>query len=224
MRKRGETMRRHIKNYINYAMDVILLFSIAFILTSSCIVWFVLPRGVGQHGNVYCESQIGQGIAGNYWTVLGWPRYIWIEIHNWASVALLVIILLHIIFHWGWIVATTKRVKGYIGKRVRRVTELYIAAVVLFILFLFESFSGFVIWLFLPRGAQDYHYMLSGVGRTFWGLQRNIWADLHAWVAVAILAIIIVHLILNWNWVVAVSKNIFQGISGVLSKPFRKVG
>ena len=132
-------MKRRSKNYINYALDVILLLSIAFTLTSSYIVWFVLPRGMGQHGSSYC-SQWGQGLAGNWVTVLGWPRYIWIEIHNWASVALLVVILLHIIFHWGWIVETTKRVRSYIGKRVRKATELYIAAVVLFILFLLNSF------------------------------------------------------------------------------------
>ena len=185
-------------------------------------MWFVLPRGMGQHGSSYC-SQWGQGLAGNWVTVLGWPRYIWIEIHNWASVALLVVILLHIIFHWGWIVETTKRVRSYIGKRVRKATELYIAAVVLFILFLFESFAGFVIWLFLPRGRFDYDNMIYGFGRTFWGLQRNVWVDLHAWVAVAILAIVAIHLILNWNWVVAVSKNILRGISGVLLKPLRKI-
>ncbi|HEX78841.1 MAG TPA: DUF4405 domain-containing protein [Dehalococcoidia bacterium] len=188
-------------------------------MISSYIVWFILPRGMGQHGSQFCPSQIGQGLAGNYVTVLGWPRYVWIEIHSWASVALLVVILLHIILHWGWIVATTKRVKSYIGKRVRRVTELYVAAVVLFILFLFESFSGFVIWLFIPRGAADFYRMISGVGRTFWGLQRNIWVDLHAWVAVAIMGIIIVHIIMNWNWVVAMSKKILQGISGAISKP-----
>jgi hypothetical protein len=102
------------------------------------------------------------------------------------------------------------------------VVELYIAAVVLFILLLFESFSGFVIWLFLPRGAGDYNYMKAGVGRTFWGLQRNIWLDLHGWVAVVILAIILIHIILNWNWVIAISKNILQGASRVLLKPFRK--
>jgi hypothetical protein len=216
-------VRRRIKNYINYIMDVILLLSVAFTLTSSYIVWFILPRGMGAHGSPYCWSQSGQGNFGNSVTVWGWPRYIWIEIHNWASVALLVIIVLHIIFHWGWIVATTKRIRSYIGERVRRVTELYIAAAVLFILFLFQSFSGFVIWLFLPRGRVDYLNMIHGGGRTFWGLQRNVWVDLHGWVAVAMLAIVIIHLILNWNWVVAVSKNIFRGISGALAKPFRRV-
>ena len=211
-------MKRHTKNYINYILEVILLFSVVITLTSSYILWFVLPRGVGCHRSPFCPSQIGQGPAGNFWTVLGWPRYIWIDIHNWASVALLVIILFHIIFHWGWIVETTKRVKSYIGKRVRKATELYIAAVVLFILFLFQSFSGFVIWLFLPRGRFDYYNMIGGFGRTFWGLQRNVWVDLHVWVAVTILAIVIIHLILNWNWIVAVSKNIFRGVSRILFK------
>jgi hypothetical protein len=215
-------VRRRIKNYASYILDVILLFLIVFNLTSSYILWFILPRGIGYHGSPKCSMQ-GYGISGTGWEVLGWNRVTWIEVHNWASIALLVIILLHIIFHWGWIVATTKRVKSYIGKRISKVTELYIAAVVLFILFLFESLSGFVIWLFLPRGAGDYFYMIIGYGRTFWGLQRNVWADLHAWGAVTILAIVIIHLILNWNWIVAVSKNISRGISGVLLKPFRKV-
>jgi len=213
-------VKRRVKNYINYILDVILLLSIAFTMTSSYILWFVLPRGLGYH-SLKCNMQ-GYGISGTYYEALGWHRIAWIDVHNWASIALLVIILLHIILHWGWIVATTKRVKSYIGKRVRKVTELYVAAVVLFILFLFQSFSGFVIWLFLPRGRMDFYTMKQGVGRTFWGLQRNVWLDLHTWVAVAILAIVIIHLILNWNWVVNVTKNILRGISGVLSKPFTK--
>jgi hypothetical protein len=215
-------MRRSIKNYINYILDIVLLFSISFVLMSSYIVWFILPRGTGQHGSPYC-SMYGLGMSGNYITVWGFPRYIWIEIHNWASVALLVVILLHIIFHWGWIAATTKRVKSYIGRQVRKVTELYIAAVVLFILFLFESLSGFVIWLFLPRGRFDYYNMINDMGRTYWGLQRNVWVDLHAWVAVAILGIILIHLVLNWNWVVATSKSLLRGVSRAILKPFGRV-
>jgi hypothetical protein len=79
-------------------------------------------------------------------------RYGWIEVHNWAGVALLAIVLLHIILHWSWLAETTKRARSYIGRRVRKVAELYVAAVVLFMLFLFESLSGFVLWLILPRG------------------------------------------------------------------------
>jgi hypothetical protein len=52
--------------------------------------------------------------------------------------------------------------------------------------------------------------MILGTGRTFWGLQRNVWVDLHAWVAVAILSIIVIHLIVNWSWVLATSKKLFN--------------
>ena len=62
--------------------------------------------------------------------------------------------------------------------------------------------------------------MKTGVGRTFWGLQRNVWLDLHGWIAVTILAII-THLIFNWKWVVGTSKNILKGVSIFLAKPFR---
>ena len=216
-------MKRRYKNYINYVLDFSLLLSIAFTLTSSYILWFVLPQGLGYHGYYKCNLQ-GYGVSGTYYEALGWNRVTWIDVHNWASVALLAIVLLHIILHWGWIVATTKRVKGYISRRVRRVMELYIAAIVLFILFLFESLSGFVLWLILPRGAGDFNFMKAGVGRTFWGLQRNVWTDLHAWVAVAILSIIIIDMVLNWNWFFDMSKKLLRSMPGVLSKPFRRAG
>jgi hypothetical protein len=212
-------MRRRTKNYINYILEVFLFVSILGIVISGYIVWFVLPRGVGAHGAPYCEVVgTGYGSLGNRWFVLGWPRYIWIEIHSWMGVALAAILLVHIFLHWKWIVETTKRVKNYVVGQMRRVKELYITAVTLFVLFIFEVFSGCVIWLILPRGGADYWNMIHGFGRTFWGLQRNVWADLHGWVAVTIAAIIIIHLVLNWRWVVTTTKNIFWGIYASLMR------
>jgi hypothetical protein len=209
-------MRRRTKNYINYLLEVFLFASILCIVASGYILWFVLPRGAGKH-SILC-LKFGYGSFGNAWTVFGWPRYAWIEIHSWIGVALAVIILVHIILHWKWILETTKRVRSYVIGYMARVKELYITAVILFLLFIFEVLSGCVIWLIIPRGGFDYYNMLAGWGRTFWGLQRNVWADLHGWVAVTIAAIIIIHLILNWRWVVATTKNIFWGIYGSLTR------
>jgi cytochrome b561 len=155
------------------------------------------------------------GFGGNFYGVFGIPRYLWIEIHNWTSVILLGIIILHIIFHWGWIAETLKRTKSYFSGPVRKVTEQYAASFLLFILFAADCFSGFVLWLVLPRGSLDYFNMLSGSGRTFWGLQRNIWLDIHVWLATLIVAIIIIHIILNWRWVIGVSKKIWHGFTGL---------
>jgi len=200
-------IKRSIKNLVNYFLDIVLAFSIIATLASSYILWFVLPRGWGLHGDPLCSLK-GYGFVGNYWKVLGWPRYMWIDVHNWASGVLLCLIILHISMHWKWIIETLKRVKTYFSGTVRKVREQFIASVALFILFVADCFSGFVIWLILPRGTLDYYYMLSGAGRTFWGLQRNVWVDIHTWLATLIVAIVIIHIILNWRWVVDISKKI----------------
>jgi hypothetical protein len=200
-----------LRRYTNFALDALLVLSISATLFSSYVVWFVLPHGIGLHGaSGHCGGG-GVGSTGNVNLFLGLRRCTWITVHNWAAVVLFVIIMTHIILHWSWILETTKRISSHLFKSRRKVMELYGAALILFILFVFECLSGLVLWLVLPRGVGDYYRMIQGTGRTFLALQRNVWVDLHAWIAVTILAIIIVHLVLNWNWVVGVSKRIFWG-------------
>ena len=90
----------------------------------------------------------------------------------------------------------------------RKKTQNYILFVLLFLLGLFQGLSGFVMWLALPHGG--------GQGRggsvsteTFWALSRDDWRNLHDWVAVALLVILIIHLILHWKWIIYVTKSYF---------------
>jgi len=200
-----------LKKNTKFALDILLLLSGFVTLASSTVVWFVLPRGIGLHGeSAYCSGQ-GVGGTGNVMDFLGFKRCNWITVHNWASVVLFIIILVHIIFHWSWILGTTRRIFRTLQGPVKKVYEVYGSVVILLCLFIFDCLSGLVLWLVMPRGAGDYTHMTQGSGRTFLGLQRNIWVDLHAWNAVMIVSIIIIHLILNWNWVVGVSKRIILG-------------
>ena len=127
------------------------------------------------------------------------------EAHSWIGVAAAGLVLIHLLLHWRWIIEITKRAKSYIKMGLKAITERYATAVILFVLFLFQVFFGCIIWLILPRGAGDYNAMIAGVGRTFWGLQRNVWLDLHAWIAVAMAAIIIIHIIMHWRWIVNIT-------------------
>ena len=213
-------IKRDIKNLINYFLDIILALSIIVTLVSGYILWFVLPRGFGAH-SAMC-AQEGMGFAGNYYKVFGMSRYLWIEIHNWVAVILLGLIILHIIMHYTWIVEIFKRTKSYFNGPVRKAGEQYISSIVLFILFAVDCFSGFVLWLILPRGTLDYYHMLSGYGRTFWGLQRNVWLDIHVWVATLIVAIVIIHIVLNWRWVVRVSKKILNWFTGLFTSKSKR--
>jgi len=54
--------------------------------------------------------------------------------------------------------------------------------------------------------------MSSGVGRSFLGLQRNEWSDLHSWIAVIMASIIIIHVILHWRWIVTWTKGKGRGL------------
>ena len=208
-------MRNQIKNYFYYFTAFLLVTSGVGVVLSSVIIWFLLPRGIGQHNNEgrqkaheedcteYCNLE-GRGLdpdwGGNIGDIFDWPRYLWVEYHSWISVILVIIIVLHVLIHWDWVVETTKRIIINIEQKRIQINERYITVSILLILFIFECLSGIVVWLILPRGADDYFEMIAGIGRTFWGLQRDVWSDLHAWIAVVITAIIIIHVAIHWRW------------------------
>ncbi len=212
------SIKKGLENYINYFLNIVLFLSVILTIYSSYIIWFVLPRGTGLHGFSKCLQE-GYGY-GNVNIAHGLPRFTWVDIHNWASVSLIIIIILHVILHLSWFKQTTKKIMNSFLNPAWHLIEEYVVSIVLLILFVFQGVSGIVMWLIVPRGELDYTAMISDRGRIFWGLQRDVWADLHAWIAVVIISIIIIHLIINWKWVVAVSNNIFHGIL----KPFKKKG
>ncbi len=94
----------------------------------------------------------------------------------------------------------------------RQVTIHYSLFVRLFVLGLFQAVSGFIMWLALPRGGGGQGRGLDGGSEaTFWSLSRHTWGDLHDWVAVALLVVIIIHVILHWKWIVRMTKSYFKG-------------
>jgi hypothetical protein len=81
----------------NYLLALVMALLALFQAVSGFVLWLVLPRGGGYRG--------GLGDAGG--TFL-WSREGWIVLHDWTAVALVVIVLVHIILHWGWIVRMTR--------------------------------------------------------------------------------------------------------------------
>ena len=39
-------------------------------------------------------------------------RQLWLEIHKWVGLALTIVVLVHALLHWRWLVAMTKRYLG----------------------------------------------------------------------------------------------------------------
>jgi hypothetical protein len=89
-------MKKSVRNYlIGFVMFLLALFE----GVSGLILWLVLSRGGGYRG--------GRGLATEATFI--WSRDTWIVLHDWVGVALAIIVVLHIILHWKWIVYMTKR-------------------------------------------------------------------------------------------------------------------
>ena len=91
----------------------------------------------------------------------------------------------------------------------RKSMKNYVVFVVLFLLGLLEMVSGFVLWFALPQGGW-HGGRFGGVENAFWSLSRHTWVDIHDWTAVVIVAVIIIHLVLHWKWIVYMTKKAFQ--------------
>jgi hypothetical protein len=91
----------------------------------------------------------------------------------------------------------------------RKGSILYLIAASAFLAFLIEVFSGFVLWLALEhgdgfrggRGAD----LPSGQDE-FLAVTRSDWVDIHDWAGVALLAVIGLHLVLHWRWIVTMTR------------------
>lgn len=187
-------------------MDFMLFYGFLGIIISGYILWFLLPMGQGGGGYKKCPNRLtGEGWLGNNTFAFELLRHEWVDIHSWISVIVFLLVLLHLFLHRQWIVGTINRFKTHIILRQKAILERYIAVITLFILAAFQGLSGCVLWLIMPRGVGDLTLAKAGIGRTFWGLQRNIWVDLHAWIAALMVAIIVVHLIIHWRWIVNVT-------------------
>ena len=93
----------------------------------------------------------------------------------------------------------------------KKTVKNYIVFVLLSILGLLEAVSGFVLWIALPSGGGWRGGGFGGGAEyTFLSLSRHTWLDIHDWTAVVIVAVIIIHLVLHWKWIIYVTKKVFQ--------------
>ncbi len=56
--------------------------------------------------------------------------------------------------------------------------------------------TGYLLRFPLPPGTNNLY--------TLWGLTRHQWGDIHFWISLGLILVMIGHLILHWNWIVTV--------------------
>jgi hypothetical protein len=112
------------------------------------------------------------------------PRATGIGLHEWLGVAIGSVLLVHLLLHWEWIAAVTRR---FSGKTSRQARVNYVLNLTLFIAFTGTLFSGLMISeSLLPLVG------LAAVGGGFWHWLHGFAADLTFWLAA-------VHIALHWK-------------------------
>jgi len=94
------------KTKLNYLLDAVI--GLAFALSGATGIAFLLMGDGGYQGG----RNPGFGTA-----LLGLSRGTWSDLHTWASVVMIVGIVVHVALHWDWIVCVTKKMLPSLPRR-----------------------------------------------------------------------------------------------------------
>ena len=84
-----------------------------------------------------------------------------------------------------------------------KVKRNYWIDILMFISIAITAVTGIVLFIILPSGKR------SG-WETFLGITKAIWVDVHTWAGLIFIALVLIHLILHWKWILAMTKNFFR--------------
>jgi len=192
MLRRSTVSNRTLSNWI---MDAG-LFLTALIAILSGIYFLIFPDGGYKGGrNPYYGIQII------------FDRDGWTWIHTWIGLGMVLVALIHLIFHWKWVVNTTKRIvrsmdKGKAGgNRGSWLNTLVNSTLAL--AFLVCSITG--VYLLIVPGSKcglnvDPMILFS----------RTVWELLHTWSGILFVSAALTHFVIHWGWVTKVTRKIFR--------------
>jgi hypothetical protein len=178
------------KNKINFWLDMTIFIAFAATAITGLLLWLIIPNGQGSGWFVF-------------W---GLTRREWVNLHNWAGLAMLMGVIIHLVLHWQWILCIIQR---FFGKLAQQARINFSLDSLLFVAFFLTGLSGLVAWLVLPSGGYQ-------GGRnpffkaTLLGLFRSEWNDLHLWAGLAMMAIVTIHLALHWQWIICTVRRYAQ--------------
>lgn len=173
----------------------------------SSVYFLIIPAGYQGGRNPY------------YGITLLFNRETWDELHLWTSLALIVILAVHIIIHWQWIRVMTKRLfdAEFYEKSRNNARALFnvILNIVAALSFILASLSG-IYFMFAPSRS-----LASTAPHVIFDWYT--WDVIHTWSGVVMFLAVFLHIYIHWNWIVRMvsrslsfgklnSKQIVQGV------------
>lgn len=93
----------------------------------------------------------------------------------------------------------------------------YVLDAILALVLIFSAVSGLVLWQAGPgdyRGGRNPNF-----GKLILGLSRGTWEDLHLWISLALIAIVVIHFVLHLNWIIRMTRRLLLPASPHGSTP-----
>lgn len=103
-----------VKPRTNYILDALILVLFIVVMVSGLLLWFVYEPGGSRAGQINGRGE-GRGARADIveetaaMTVLSLTRSEMRTVHDWAGLAMGVLVVVHVVFHWKWIVCQSKR-------------------------------------------------------------------------------------------------------------------
>ena len=91
--------------------------------------------------------------------------------------------------------------------KLRKAQLNFIVDTIAFVCMALLAATGILVRYTLPPG--------SGHSQALWGMNRHGWGDIHFWIAVTLVAMVVIHLALHWRWVL----NMIRGDSPKTAGP-----
>jgi hypothetical protein len=102
----------------------------------------------------------------------------------------------------------------------KRSTVNFVIDLLAFLVLLGLGFTGFIMKYVLPpgsggrygRGFQGGRGLAESAEqiRQFWSLGRHDWRDIHFYLAIAFIILVIIHIVLHWTWITCYVKSLFS--------------
>lgn len=103
------------RSNLNFLIDILAFSCFLLLTTTGVLVHYVLPKESGYFKQIW-----------------GLERHQWGEIHFWIAIAFLLILALHLLLHWRWLVSTAKtHANQYSGFKMGIGTVAFLALIAL---------------------------------------------------------------------------------------------
>lgn len=194
-RKRGVSTQ----TLVNWLVDAA-LFVTAVLASLTGIYFLFLPVG---------------GRNPTYGLTVLFERHTWDDLHTWSGVLMIIIAVVHLLWHWRWIKRMGRRLWNALRSgelKLGQAARFNLALnLVVGVSFLLTAVSGIYFLLLTSGGYQGGHNSTWDPSFIY---SRTTWDLIHTWAGVVMIAAAIVHFAIHWRWV--------KNVSAKVLKPARK--